>query len=142
MPYLRNYNIFISHAWKYGDEYDRLINLLNNAIFFSYKNYSAPEENPLKNLDGSPVRISLEIGAAIDRKIRNSQVVLVISGMYANHREWMKYEIDSALTMNKPIIAIKPWGNILIPDYIKEKADEIVGWNTDSIISSIRTYSL
>ncbi|MBQ8823710.1 MAG: TIR domain-containing protein [Ruminococcus sp.] len=142
MPYLRNYNLFISHAWKYGDEYDRLIRLLNNANNFSYKNYSAPEERPLKNTDGSSVKTSYEIGAAIDRKIANSQIILVISGMYANNREWMEYEIDTAVHMNKPIIAIKPWGNVSMPVYIKNVANEIVGWYTDSIVLAIRRHSM
>ena len=42
MPYLKTYNLFISHAWAYGESYNRLINLLNQAPYFSYKNYSAP----------------------------------------------------------------------------------------------------
>lgn len=142
MPYLRNYNIFISHAWKYGDEYERLVDLLNNANYFSYKNYSAPEEHPLKNLDGSPVQTKQEVMDAIDRKIKNSQIVLVISGMYANNREWMQYEIDTAVCMGKPIIAVKPWGNTRTPKYVENMADETVGWNTDSIVRAIRNYSI
>ena len=62
--------------------------------------------------------------------------------MYANNRDWMKYEIDSAVRMKKPIIAIKPWGNTLTPVYIQNVANEIVGWNTDSIVSAIRMHSL
>lgn len=142
MPNLRYYNIFISHAWKYGDEYDRLVNLLNNANNFIYKNYSAPEYKPLKTLSGNSVKSQQDIAHAIDRKIANSQIVLVISGMYANNREWMEYEIETAQRMNKPIIAIKPWGNVLVPTYIQTVANKVVGWNTDSIVSAIREYSL
>lgn len=42
------HHIFISHAWKYGAEYDRLVNLLDSAVDFTYRNYSAPKDNPLK----------------------------------------------------------------------------------------------
>ena len=43
MPALNDYRIFISHAWRYGDDYERLIKLLNEARYFSYYNYSAPK---------------------------------------------------------------------------------------------------
>ena len=42
MPQLKIYDLFISHAWKYGEEYDRLISLLNAAPYFYYRDYSAP----------------------------------------------------------------------------------------------------
>lgn len=47
MPTLYDYRIFISHAWRYGDEYNRLVSLLNSSPWFSYYNYSAPKEKPL-----------------------------------------------------------------------------------------------
>lgn len=142
MPYLKTYDLFISHAWKYGDEYDNLVNLLNSAPYFYYRNYSAPEHKPLKNLDSSDVNTKSEITSAIQRKISPVNVVLVISGMYANNREWMEKEIEIAQSYGKPIIAVKPWGNKVIPTYISNVSDTIVGWNTDSIVNAIRTYSI
>lgn len=35
MPYLKTYNLFISHAWAYGESYHRLVNLLNQAPYSS-----------------------------------------------------------------------------------------------------------
>lgn len=40
MPYLKSYNLFISHGWYYNYDYERLIHLLNNAPNFKWKNYS------------------------------------------------------------------------------------------------------
>lgn len=138
MPALFNYHIFISHAWRYGADYNRLVNLLNSAPNFSYFNYSAPEDKPLVNLDLSDVKTKAEIKAAIERKINCTSCVLVISGMYTAYREWMQYEIDYAYNTNKPIIAVKPWGNQVMPFAVSSKATKIVGWNTDSIVSAIR----
>lgn len=136
MPYLKDYRLFISHAWKYGDDYRRLVNLLDSADYFHYMNYSAPKERPLFPA-GTPYTNS-QIANAITAKIRPSQVTLVISGMYVAYRDWIQYEIDESVRMGKPIIAIRPWGSTMTPQYVANYADEIVGWNTDSIVSAIR----
>ena len=41
------YNIFISHAWKYNSEYYNLEEMLNNAPYFTWKNYSVPQHDAL-----------------------------------------------------------------------------------------------
>jgi hypothetical protein len=142
MPYLKTYDLFISHAWKYGDEYTRLERLLKNSKNFYYRNYSAPSDKPLHNLDSTDVVTKNQIENAIKRKISPVNAVLVISGMYANNRYWMEKEIHTAITMDKPIIAIKPYGNTVMPNFIRACADEIVNWNTDSIISAIRRHAI
>ena len=85
MPNLYNYRLFISHAWKYGPDYIRLVNLLDNASYFSYHNYSAPREKPLFP-SGTPYT-STDIANKITDKIRPAQITLVISGMYAAYRD-------------------------------------------------------
>lgn len=136
MPSLYNYRIFISHAWKYGEEYMRLVQLLDQAPNFSYYNYSAPKERPLEL---TSVRASkAEIQCAISNKIGKAQIELVLGGMYADYHDWMEYEVDEAKRMKKPILLIKPWGQTMTPRYLQDAADDIVGWNTDSIVGAIR----
>lgn len=142
MPTLKTYDLFISHAWQYGGEYNRLNDLLSSAPYFYYRNYSAPTDKPLHNLNGTDVTTKAQIKAAIDRKIARVNCVVVISGMYTAYREWMQYEIDAAVRMEKPIIAVSPWGSTMVPEYVQKYADEIVGWNTDSIVSAIRYWSI
>lgn len=136
MPHLNNYRIFISHAWKYGDSYTNLTNLLDSANNFSYYNYSAPQERPLFP-PGTP-KTNSQIRTLITQKIRPSQITIVISGMYAAYSDWMKYEIDESVRMGKPILGIYPWGQTYVPSYVVYYANEMVHWNTDSIVSAIR----
>lgn len=136
MPYLYTYRLFISHAWRYGSDYDRLVTLLNNANNFSYYNYSAPRERPLFP-QGTPVT-NAEIARMITAKIKPAQVVIVLCGMYAAHSDWMKYEVDEAVRMGKPIIAVAPWGQTNCPSYVLERASTLVHWNTQSIVTAIR----
>ncbi|MCC2195321.1 TIR domain-containing protein [Fusicatenibacter sp. CLA-AA-H241] len=138
MPSLYDYRIFISHAWKYGDDYIRLVNLLDAAPYFHYFNYSAPEQKPLFP-SGTPYTSS-DIARKITDKIRPAQITLVISGMYAAYSDWMQYEIDESLRMRMPVIGIMPRGQERVPLYVRDRVDVLVGWNTSSIVSAIRRY--
>ena len=132
MPLLHKYRLFISHAWKYNAEYDRLIDYLADAENFDYANYSVPEHDPV---DGN-------IEEALRKQIRPVEVVLILAGMYVSHSDWIQFEIDFADILGKPIIGIKPWGSERIPQAVQDKAQEIVGWNTSSIVSAIRRYAI
>ena len=137
MPYLKTYNLFISHAWLYGDDYSRLINMLDRSPYFYYKNYSAPEHKPLAL--SSPYASDYEIKQAIDRKIKLVNCVIILGGMYA-YRKWMQYELESAKKYNKPIIIIAPWGQERIPTVLQNYP--VIRWNANSIVDAIRKYSI
>jgi hypothetical protein len=140
MPDLKTYDLFISHAWKYGSEYDRLINLLDNAPFFYYRNYSAPKDKPLIS-PSSSVRDQTILNKIKD-KIKYVNCVLVISGMYAQYSDWIQAEIDISKEYSKPMIGITPYGGQRIPTNVLIATKEDVGWNTQSIVNAIRKHSI
>ena len=132
MPELRTYNVFISHSWKHDDDYDRLEKMLNEAPNFKWKNFSVPWNDPLS--------ASTDIGLtrALWDQISPTSITVILAGMYANNSKWIQKEIDIALEMQKPIIAVEPWGQERTPKAIQDVATKIVKWNTSSIISAIR----
>lgn len=136
MPALRTYNIFISHAWDYRSEYHRLKSLLDSARNFSWKNFSVPAHDPLEAASRGRLLTGLQ------RHIRPVHVVLVISGVYASHRDWIKTELELASDFDKPIIAVAPWGSDRISATAQGFAIEVVNWNTDSIVAAIRAHAL
>lgn len=133
MPFLRNYRVFISHAWDYNREYYNLERMLNDARNFDWSNYSVPEHDSL---------YTTNLKQSLRNQIKPTQIVIILSGMYATYREWMQEEIDLALEMNKPIIGVKLWGQERMPQIVRDYSDEIVGWNTPSIISAIRKHAI
>lgn len=138
MPALKTYDLFLSHVWRnaQNSEYYRLKKLLNEAPFFVWRDYSVPEHDPLGT------RTNKDLLEALDRQIRPVNCFLVISGMYANHREWIQAEIDIATRYEKPIIGIIPRGQERIPVAIHRVAVQLVGWNTASIVTAIRHESI
>jgi len=140
MPNLKTYDIFISHAWRYSDEYNRLVELLNEAPRFKWRNYSDPRHDPVIDPNDDVGRRKLK--KELDDQIRPVNCVIVISGMYVAHRYWIQTEIDIATRYQKPIIGVRPRGQERIPQAVQDVADEMVGWNTESIVSAIRRHAL
>lgn len=140
MPLLKIYDLFISHAWRYGGDYERLVSLLRSAPNFQWRNYSVPEHDPKIDPD-TPVgkKVLLE---ELRKQIRPVNCVLIISGMYVVYSEWIEAEINIAQRFNKPIIGIKPRGQERIPYVVQQAAIEMVGWMTDSVVAGIREHSL
>ncbi|WP_126173973.1 TIR domain-containing protein [Altericroceibacterium xinjiangense] len=132
MPTLHTYRLFISHAWRYSEHYQRVVAFLDAANNFSYSNYSVPESNKFDQMSNAGLQ------EEIRDQIRPVQCVVVTSGMYVAHSEWIQFEIDFAKQLGKPIVGIKPWGSVNTPKAISDAADEIVGWNANTIVSAIR----
>ncbi len=130
----KNRSLFISHSWAYGDAYDLLCKMLNEAPNFQYSNYSVPKDDPVHN---APSKQALR--DAIKQKMSPCQVVLIMAGKYASYSEWINKEIDIAKKdFNKPVLAITPWGAQQISSVVRDSADIVVKWNTSSIVDGIR----
>lgn len=140
MPSLKTYDLFISHAWTYSEDYLKLENLLKAAPLFAWRNYSVPMHDPL--VDPNTLVGKQKLTSMLDNQIRPVNCVLIISGMYAIYREWIQKEIVLAQNYNKPIIGVIPRGQERTPVDVQNAAKTMVGWNTDSIVSVIRTYSI
>jgi len=130
------YNLFISHSWAYSDEYERLIKLLDKKPYFTYNNHSVPKNDPIHNAP-----YDYQLYNAIKNKVNGTHVVIILAGVYSSYSKWIDKEIKIAqeeFMTAKPIIAIEPWGSQRTSKKVKDAADIIVGWNTDSIVSAIR----
>lgn len=126
---MSTYNVFISHAWKYDDDYYKVEEWLKNSNLI-YKNYSVPQHDPFES--------NTNLEKALTEQIKHANVVLIIAGMYAAYSNWIDYEIDEAIRMGKYIIGIYPWGQERAPKKISDNADKMVGWNSTSVINAIK----
>ncbi len=134
MPTLKSRNLFISHSWQYSDAYDKLVGLLDAAPNFLYRNYSVPKDDPVHNAPNTEA-----LHKAIKNQMVFCDVVLIMAGKYATYSKWIEREIKIAKKdYDKPILAIRPWANEQVSSVVSEVADQLVGWNTNSIVSAIR----
>ncbi|HAH34984.1 MAG TPA: hypothetical protein DEQ87_13915 [Algoriphagus sp.] len=131
----KTYTIFISHSWAYIDDLNNLKRLLENRGYFNVQFEEATPDVPINSDNAYYIRQRLK------QKISNSDVVLGIAGIYASHSEWMAWELDKALELGKPIIGVVPRGAERVSTVVSSRANEIVRWNTDSIVEAIRKWA-
>jgi hypothetical protein len=134
VPLLRNYQIFISHAWRYNEDYYRIEQWLDEYPNFNWTNLSVPEHDPILDVG--------KLASALHNQMRPADVFLILSGMYVAHSQWIQHEINSARRIGRPIIGVRPWGSSVVPTAVQNGADQIFGWNRDSILASIRQWAL
>ena len=136
----KTYNIFISHSWEYSDAYDILCKMLNEKSYFFYNNHSVPKNDPI-HTNGT----DRELKIAITNKMSNCHIMLIMAGKYSTYSKWINKEIDIAkngFLRAKPIVGIKPWASTQVSSVVKNSADIMVGWNTNSIVQAIKDYSI
>lgn len=131
-------NIFISHSWAYSGHYDRIAEWIFDGAWsvngqpIHFFNTSVPRDNPIHS---APNQAALQ--QAIYQRIYNSDVVVIPTGMYANHSKWIRKEIDGAKLYIKPIVAVDPWAQKRAASVVSAAADEAVGWNKKSIVDAV-----
>jgi hypothetical protein len=68
-----------------------------------------------------------------------AEVVVIMAGKYATFSKWIQREIRIAKSeFSKPILAVRPWANAQVSSVVRDNADKLVGWNTNSIVAAIR----
>lgn len=123
--------VFVSHTFTKSDEYLRVFEYIESNPNFFYVNTSSPEELPAGGSEA--------FKEALRRQIEAAETVIVLSSLYAKKRDWIQYQIDAAQALNRPVIAMKPFGGVEpMPAEIARVARETPEWNEREIVDAIK----
>jgi hypothetical protein len=131
----KEYHIFISHSWVYPNDLRNLRKLLKDRGYFNVEFEEASADEPINSENAIYIKNRLK------QKISKSNIVLGIAGMYASYSDWMSWELDKANELDIPIVGVIPWGQERVSKTVREKAKEVVRWNTESIVQAIRKWA-
>ncbi|MCV6590294.1 MAG: TIR domain-containing protein [Marinobacterium sp.] len=131
----KTYNVFISHSWQNSDDLYKLRELLNNRGYFNVEFEEVSKDEPI-NSDNA-----YYIKRRLSEKIKKSNIVLGLAGIYASHSDWMEWELDKALENDIPIVGVIPRGQERISRTVSSRSIDDVRWNTESIVAAIRAYA-
>ena len=124
--------VFVTHTFAETDDYLRVFEFLEANDNFFYLNVSKPENVPTS---GGLDAIKEEFIA----QIKESEAVIVLSTLYEEKTDLVKFQLDVAEANEKPIIAIRPFGGATdTPADLVERAGEHLEWNDREIVNSLK----
>jgi hypothetical protein len=137
MEKLKCYDLFISHAWRFHEDWQKLSELLDGTPGVSWRNFSLPWHDPAMNpnteVGGRFIRDFLE------RQIIPAHGVVLLAGVYAinSARRWCDLEIEMARSHHKPIVGVPALGQRIVPDEVRGLCDACSEWDAMQLLATI-----
>ena len=125
-------SVFATHTFEESDDYLRLFEFLEGVDRFYYLNVSKPENSPVSGgLQAMKDELILQI--------KNAEALFVLSKVYTQNSDLVRYMMDVADANKKGMIVIRPFGGVAeTPAVLLERCMEHVEWNNREIADAIR----
>lgn len=136
-----NIDIFISHAWRFHGDYQKLIDLLDEHANLKVRNFGLPWYDPALNIHTE------EGGNTLRELLRNqiipAQVFVLLSSVFANKgaRKWVDFELEYAKQLAKPVVALPNFGEDEVPLEVCEYSDRQASWEVKRFLEELETAS-
>ena len=131
------YDIFITHAWRYHDDWTRLCDLFDQNPAVSWRNFSVPWFDPVMDPN-------TENGARMVRRWLESQivpvsVVIFLGSVYAvkSARKWVDIEVEMARRHGKPIVGLPAFGETEFPAEVLPIVAATASWDLNTLITTL-----
>ena len=124
--------VFATHTFSENHDYLRLFEFLESVDRFYYINVSKPERIPSS---GGLQAIKDEL----IEQIKKSEAMFVLSSVYEERPDMVKFMMDVADANKKNMIAIRPFGSVAeTPAEMIERCQEHIEWNDREMVDSLR----
>lgn len=131
------YDLFLTHGWRYTDEWQGLVALLDDYLPGKWRNWSLPW------YDTSIDRFSEEGRAQLEKLLRGhiaqaSGVVLLPETLdRAEDRMWLDKQLALAERFTKPVIGVLPQNGGQFPEVLAVHVSAIVPRDPTQIIATL-----
>ena len=131
------HDLFITHAWRYHEDWTKISAMLDAVRGLAWRNFSVPWHDPAMDPNS-------EVGGKFIRNFLETQLipvdgVILLAGVYRinSARHWVKLEVEMARNHKKPIIGIPAIGDAIVADEVKSLCDATVGWDATALIATL-----
>ena len=124
--------VFATHAFEESDDYLRIFEFLEGVDRFYYINVSKPENIPAS---GGLQAIKDEL----IEQIKAAEALFVLSSVYEQRPDLVKFMMDVADANDKGMVAIRPFGGAYeTPPDMVQRCQEHIEWNDREMADALR----
>jgi hypothetical protein len=134
--YGKIYDIFISHSWRYHEDWMLLSKLFDAEKKIRWRNFSVPWYDPA--LDPNTELGARSIRNWLEGQIRPVFGFVLLDSVYGvkSARKWLDLEVELARAHAKPVIVLPAHGHATTSDEAKALADEAGQWDVASLLEA------
>ncbi len=133
----RIYDLFITHAWRYHDDWIRVGEMFDRFLGDSWRNFSVPWYDPA--LDPNTEVGNRLVHRWLEQQISPTCGVILLSSVYENKaaRKWVVLEVDLGRKYQKRIVGLPTFGGVEMAPEAAMLADVQCSWDANEIITAI-----
>ena len=122
------------------DKDDKIYNLIISNGFDKNKEYGQFTERLFLKTDFLwKESMSASYSTAGEEFFNKVDCIILLAGLYKDNKETFDDLIEAAEKYNIPIVLVRPYGLEEVPEELENKAANIVGWNGNCIVDSIKS---
>lgn len=135
-------DLFITHAWRYHEDWKHLVRLLNAHAPRGWRNFSLPWYDPA--LDPRTDKGGQAVRWHLEAQIIPVHAVILLAGVMSEPgtRKWLDLELTMARTHHKPIFALPPWGTTAVAPEVCSRTDAVLGWDAAALLRACAQFKL
>jgi hypothetical protein len=132
------YDIFISHCWRYDEEWTEMVALLDEALGRSWRNWSLPWYDP--GLDRFTPEGHAHLVDTLDGQLSMCGALLALADICKGNRgnTWLAIQIDFAQKYGKPVYGVSRKSDGSFPEQFRSSTERIVGWSAAEIVPLLK----
>lgn len=132
----RQYDIFITHAWRYHDDWTRLCERLDQSPAIAWRNFSVPWFDPV--MDPNTETGMQMVHRWLESQIMPAAVVVLLTSVYAvkSARKWVDLEVAMARRHGKPIVGLPAFTDTEVPADIRSMVSAIAPWDVTALVET------
>lgn len=136
-PWQRTYDLFVTHAWRYHDDWNRFADVMNGVGHFRWRNFSLPWYDPAVDVNTAAGKAF--VADWLERQIIPCHAVIALDSVYSvnSARRWVQEEIRLARDLKKPVLALPAFGAAECSPALTGLVDRVLSWDGRAIAEGV-----
>lgn len=133
----RTYDVFVSHAWRYHDDWQRFCDVMNAFPRFRWRNFSVPWYDPA--IDVNTERGKRLVLDSLEAQIIPCHAAVAPDSVLAirSARRWIEEGIRIARAHGKPVLGLPAFGATQVSAELAALVDRSMVWDAEGIAQAI-----
>ena len=132
------YDLFLTHAWHYIDEWQLLVAILDEHLPGKWRNWSLPWHDT--SIDRYTVAGKAQLETLLDGHISMTSVVILVPEIVktGDGRFWVEKELQIAAKHSKPVVGVLPLNGDPFPAALIPRTNSVVKRDAQEILEAVR----